>query len=191
MEKNVFENLSLSQFAQYASVPIAIMWTASFACQMFSFHHPLLGVAGNVIGLYSLFRLSRLVALYRHFASACSLWRCFLVALLTCLLCTLITSLLQCLYFSFLDGGRMLGTFMQQMEQPEFEDAWNQMQLGVSLQELKDSLSGITLSDIMSSLLFFNVFISLLFATLAVPLCLLWRITPRGNNDNTNDNDNE
>lgn len=177
MEKEDKIHLSTLEFAQRIALPLAFWWIASFACHMQSANLSWLGFIANGLGIFSLCMLAKDIAIFRALTK-CRNWLHLLwLALITCLLCTLLTTFAQYLYFQFLDGGLLLSSLMQMMETPDFDQLWMELQPNIPLEDFKNQLATITISDITMSLLWFNVFLSLPFALLAALCSRLIRIT--------------
>lgn len=177
MENEKLPHHSTFEYAQHMALPLAFWWILSFVCQMQAVVLPLLGFLAYGLGLFSICALARNVALFRALENATSWLRLLCLSVLTCMLCSLITTFAQHLYFRFLDGGAFLSSVMQAMEQPEFVNSWQEMQSGVTLEELKGQLSAITLGDLTMAFLWLNVLLSLFIAPFATMLSKLIRIT--------------
>lgn len=177
MEENKATSPTTLQYAQHVAIPLAIWWIASFACQMQAATMPALGFLTYGLGVFSLCSLAKNVAVFRTLEHPVGWARQLWFALLTCLFCTLITTLAQHLYFRFLDGGAFLSNVMKSMEQQEFIEAWQNMQSGVTLDEMKTQLSSITLGEMTMTLFWINLSLSLIFAPMATLLSRLVRIT--------------
>lgn len=177
MEENKTTLPSTLQYAQRVAIPLAIWWIASFACQMQAATMPALGFLTYGLGVFSLCSLAKDVAVFRTLKHPVGWARQLWFALLACLFCTLITTLAQHLYFRFLDGGAFLSNVLKSMEQPEFIEAWQNMQPGVTIDEMKTQLFNVTLSEMTITLLWCNILLSLIFAPVATLLSRLVRIT--------------
>lgn len=176
MEKDNKIQLSTYEFAQRIALTLAFWWIASFTCHMQSANLAWLGFIANGLGIFSLCVLAKDVAIFRALTKCSSWMRLLWLSLLTCLLCTLLTTLAQYLYFQFVDGGLLLSTVFQMIDNPDFEQLWMESQPNIPLDEIKNQLTHATISDITLSLLWLNICLSLPFSLLAVLCSRLIRI---------------
>lgn len=165
---------SLVGQAQRMALPLAMCWVLAFVCQMGAMRSPLLGWLSNGIGLYALFAFGRSLALLRLLKEM-RVMRVLTAAFITCLFCTLLTTFSQMLYFGFVDKGRFMAGVLEVLEQPQFAPVWAEGQLGMTLDEFKRQVAGITLGDLAGSLLMINTGLSVLFTVMATLLSYTWR----------------
>lgn len=177
MENDNKIQMSTIAFAQRIALTLAFWWIASFACHMQSINLSWLGFIANGIGIFSLCVLAKDVAIFRTLTQCTSWLRLLWLALLTCLLCSLLTTLAQFLYFQFVDGGLLISTVFQMMDNPDFEQLWLESQPNIPLEDIRKQLTTATIGDITMSLLWFNAFLSLPFSLLAALCSRLIHIT--------------
>ena len=162
-------------FAQRLALQLSAFWTASFLCSMFSYRYAWLGILCPVLALYSLFVLSRGIAFYHIVNEVHSFVKRVFLGIMTCLFCTLVTTLVQYMYFAFVDGGRMMAAMLQLLEIPQYSQLIANMNPAMPMEEVIETFSKMTVNDIVRSIFMFNVFISLPFGVIAALMSLIWK----------------
>lgn len=180
MDKETIKLLASSTYcAKVFGLQIAACWIASFVCTANAQSTPWLNIMGNAVGFYSLILLCRATSFWRHYAQSRSLVRGFFMALLTCLLASIVTAFAQYIYLLFIDGGRLMSGMLETLDQPDFTEMLKESQMGLTVDEMRDMLSQITINDMLRIMLFINVFISLAMAIPAAVVSLFLRFTPK------------
>lgn len=99
---------------------VAVLWSGSFLCYMWGLTHPWLSVVSLFLGVYSVVPAGRAAGLYRAFAPEGGRRRyMWLQIMIIYLFATLLTTLVQYLYFRYLDGGQLMATFQKSLALPE------------------------------------------------------------------------
>ena len=147
--------------AGWMALPIGIMWSASFLCTMYGFEHPLLSMLGTALGIISIYTLYKQLKNYRRLYSSVSWLHVFRLSLVTCLLAGLLTDAVQCLYFLFLDHGRLLSILGTAFQSEEYQEMWQKIMPGTNMEEMLKLIQSMSIRDIMLQLAFFNVVLAL------------------------------
>ncbi|MBR1789449.1 MAG: DUF4199 domain-containing protein [Bacteroidaceae bacterium] len=156
---------------QYGAV-IGAVCSLSFLCAMYAGRYALLGLIGNVLGIYAVWTAGRLIRRFRLTVQPLGFGQSCYMALLTYLFAILVVGIVQYTYFRYLDSGRMVAQVEQLIVLPEY----HQLLVQMSGTEDVDSLITSTL-DIMRQptqmtiqLVWTNLLLSLL---LTIPTALI------------------
>ena len=171
------------QFKAYATqygTFVGLMWVTSFACYIGGFSAPFLSTLCLFLGI-----TSPLLAIYlgkRFRRDACegfiSFGRALWFALLMFFYATLLTTIVQYIYFRFIDNGFLFSAFETLLQQPEVKESLNSMLSTMELENVTDILSSITPSQLTFNMLTFNMFAGMI---LSFPVALaVMRRLPQG-----------
>ncbi|MBQ7462239.1 MAG: DUF4199 domain-containing protein [Bacteroidaceae bacterium] len=152
---------SLMDVAGWMALPIGIMWSASFLCTMYGFERPLLSMLSTALGIISIYTLYKQLKNYRKLYSSVSWLHVFRLSLVTCLLAGLLTDAVQCLYFAFLDNGRLLFLLGTAFQSEEYQEMLHKIMPEANMDEMLKLIQSMTIRDIMLQLVFFNVVLTL------------------------------
>lgn len=119
----------LSATAQRAGLAVGALWTLSFVLYMQGLRLPLLTLASLALGLFSV----RPAARWAATAPRRLVWP---LAMATYFCATLVTTLMQYLYFRFLDGGQFLATLHEALRMPEMQPMLHSLPPGTIEQAL-------------------------------------------------------
>ncbi len=152
---------------------VALCWCAAFLCMMAGMRVPLLGNLGLIVGLVSVFVAGRLVRRLNEETGQGSLLRTWWMAMLTYLFATLLTTLVEFLYFRYVDNGQM-ATMMETVLDTE---AYRPLLQGMDEASLRQSVKLMRDARMMAySFFLMNMTLSLV---LSLPTMLLGRARRR------------
>ena len=133
-----FDYKEARKYCMNFGMRVAFLWSISFLCSMYGSKYPLLSILGFFFGLYSIFFAGRLIRWYNQQApSPARFLRSWWMALLTYFFATLATTLVQYIYFRFLDHGMLLSQVELIMNTPEY----SQLLQGINEEEFKQSMT--------------------------------------------------
>lgn len=143
---------------------VALLWSGSFLCSMYAPQWFLLSWLGLGLGVYSLFAAARMIRDYNQEVSNFSLTKTGWMILITYFYTTLLTTLIQYVYFRFLDSGQLLANIEMARQVPAYRDLFQNMNWEAAKAVLSNP------AQIAYSLFLYN---ALLGALLTLPTLLL------------------
>lgn len=171
---NTFSYGQARNYAAQYGVWVGAMWIASFFCYMGGLTRPLLANMGLLVVLLSLLFMGLLLRSFRRRVAPLKFFRAWWMAWLTFLYASLITAIAQYLYFRYLDGGRLLNTYVALFKQPESRQMLAAMMPGQDtdalIQQTLNLLGSLSPIEITIELMMYNIFLGLL---LALPVALI------------------
>ena len=172
MENKTFDwPLARAHTMNYGAL-VGIMCSISFLCSMYGLQSPSLGLISNVLALLAFIVAGRCIRSFSNnipptrFGQAC--WMAFNIFLYA----ILITALVQFLYFTYLDQGRLATQMQHITAMPEYRQLLEQMAPNGNADEIIKTAISITSSPARatSQLLWMNCFMALL---LIIPTALI------------------
>lgn len=148
-----------------------VCWSISFLITAYSIGKPGLGLAGEIVGLLSIWvagiqlRAHEIQGIRRRWH------RSLAVQLLAAVLCTFV----QYIFFRYMDGGAFVQTILDFYGNPENKALIEHQYPGVNVQEVLDSFRNIELSQLIMSFLIMNSLIAIL---LSIPTMFVARPRP-------------
>ena len=168
--------------AQYG-LWVGLCWVASFALTMFALSHPSVGSLGLIIGVCSVPLGVRLMRGFRDQVAPLPLRRAWYMAWLMMLCAALLCSAAQYVYFAYIDGGALVRSYGEMLEQPEMHDMLQRMLPGQDIDavmgEALTAFSATPPAQLTLQFLFWNV---LLATFLAFPTALFSFTRPNNSN---------
>ena len=154
-----------------------LCWSASFILAMLSLTNPSWGLAGNFLGVLSIWVAGvQLRAAQMLIAADNQLWgvrqrwhKSLQVQLLAALLCNFV----QYVYFRFLDNGRMLTVLTEVYTSPEYAELMKGAVPDFTPQQVLEMLSQISLTELALNFLIIN---ALLAIVLSIPTAFVARL---------------
>lgn len=138
------------------------MWSVTFLLHMYGMRVPLLGLLGNLLGLFSIWTLYTNLLTYKMLFGNVPLRRMTALGVLICVMGCMLTALVQYCYFMFLDGGLFMSGIMTIMEQPEYDEALKgMMPAGMGKEQLLKMIQEITVGELTLQMLVMNLVLSL------------------------------
>ena len=170
MEETVFNYAQARAFAGQYGLVVGVLWIVSFGCAMYSFDYPLLGHAGNLCALLSLYAEVRLLKHFQREIAVLGGMRRWWMAWNISMYAALLTSFAQFLYFRFIDGGHLLASFRSVAEQPEYKAAMESLMPGMDIGAVLEELCGMPIGALMVNFIAFNFFAALVFSVVSAAL---------------------
>lgn len=156
--------------ASIMALNIGVAWSASFLCHMYGLTWPLLAHIGNIVGIFSIFILYNDVCIYRRIFEKVQLRKCINLSVLTGFFGCILTSMVQYLYFQFLDNGTMMSSILSVLELPEYAEMLKQMSPEMpSIADMTKMLTSMTVGDLTLQLFIMNLMI-------CIPTCIIMAI---------------
>jgi len=164
---NYEEIKQLRAYARYDGIYLAIVWAASFTCFLAS---PLLAILGTFSSLLTLstpFFVAYRLKIYREIGlkGIISFKRAYFYCMRVFMNATLLFSLLQWLYMTFLDHGKVINIISAITSLPEYDSFFTA--LGISREEFTATLPATTM--VINSLMYevlFGAIISLIVSSI-------------------------
>ncbi|MBO7347838.1 MAG: DUF4199 domain-containing protein [Bacteroidaceae bacterium] len=145
-----------------------ICWSISFLITAYSLGKPGMGLAGEIIGLMSIW-VAGIQLRTQNIRGTRRRWhRSLAVQLLAAVLCTFV----QYIFFRYMDGGTFVQTILDFYGNPENKAVIEQQYPGVNVQEVLSAFSTIELSQLIMSFLIMNSLIAIL---LSIPTMFVAR----------------
>ena len=161
---------------------VGLCWVASFALTMYALAHPSVGSLGIVVGVCSVPLGVWLLRGFREQVAPLPLRRAWYMAWQMMLAAALLCTAAQYVYFAYLDGGTLVRSYGEMLEQPEMHDMIQQMMPGQNVDELMNealaTFSATPPSQLTLQFLFWNV---LLATFIAFPTALFSFTRPKDN----------
>ena len=180
LKQETFNYPQARAFAGQYGLIVGLMWIASFGCAMYAFDYNLLGHAGNLLALLSLFIEVKLIRQFQYEIATLSTLRRWWMAWNVAMYAALLTSFVQFIYFKFLDNGHLIGSFNRMMEKAEFREAMESLMPGQNIEDLMQELANQPVGTFLVNFIAFNFFVALVFSV----ICCLFA-TVRVNQDKT------
>ncbi len=160
MEQATFNYPQARAFAGQYGLIVGIMWIASFSCAMYAFDYSFLGHTGNLLALLSIFVEVKLLRQFQYEIAPLSTLRRWWMAWNVAMYAALLTSFVQFIYFKFLDGGHLIGSFNKMMEAPEFREAMESLMPGQDMEQIQE-LANQSIGTFSLNFIAFNFFVAL------------------------------
>ncbi len=162
--------------APVLAIVMGLLWSAAFLCSMYGLSYPLLGVVGHVVALVSLFAFYNTLMNYRRFVVRLSATRTLSLAFGISLYGTLILTVVQYLYFAYLDRGRFLTAMYSALEMPEMQEYMRQvLSPEVTVDMMMKQMEQVSVGVITLEMFFVNIILTGIAALLAGTLAGLTR----------------
>ena len=118
--ENTFDKQRARAYCMQYGAVVGTVCSLSFLCAMYAGQHPLLGLIGNALGIYAVWKAGRQIRQFRFTVQPIGFGQSCYMALLTYLFAILIVAIVQYAYFRYLDGGRMAAQVEQLIALPEY-----------------------------------------------------------------------
>ncbi|MCD8266168.1 MAG: DUF4199 domain-containing protein [Prevotellaceae bacterium] len=105
----------------------AVWWSASFIATVLAFRYPVLGNVGLLIGLLSVWRVGYIIKRYNWECGNTGWMRTWWMSFLTYIFCALATTLVQYLWFRFLDNGMLAHEMELMLQVPAYKELLERM----------------------------------------------------------------
>lgn len=155
--------------AKRLGLVIAALWSLSFLIVVTNFPS-FLAELGYIIGLLPIFVMSRNLRGVRTFVMPVSWAQCFALALLAFLGGTLITTLVQFLYFAYMDHGHFMHAMLENLRNPAMIEAMKQAGSAETLKQmtaLMEDIAALSPRDLTLQMFTSNLTFSFFFSLLA------------------------
>jgi len=167
LEKDNFDYAQSGAFAAQYGLIVGGLWITSFLCTMYSAEQVMLGFAGNLCAVLSLFAEVKLLNYFSREIAPLEGMRKWMMAWRIAIYAALLTGLAQYIYFKFFDDGRILNAMRQAAENPESRQAWESILNGADLDVMLEEMSMLSVGDMTMSCMIFNIFAALAFSILS------------------------
>lgn len=159
MRTNAYDYREARRLSMNFGMRTAVWWSISFLCTMYGVRYPILANLGVFIAIFSVYYAGRLIRWYNQQIGYAPAFNTWWLALITYFFATLSTTLVQYIYFRFLDKGMMLQQMEQFMQMPEYR----QLLQGFSKADIQQSMELMKSPAQMTYAVFlFNIFLGLL-----------------------------
>ena len=169
-------------YAAYYGLWVGLCWIGSFALTMYGLKEPFAGNFGLLIGLCSLPLAIWLLRGFRELVAPLPLRRAWHMAWMMFLCAALLCTAAQYIYFAYLDGGLLMRTYSELLQQPEMQEMMAKMLPGQDakaiMEEALTQFAATPPSQLAFQFLFWNV---LLATFLAFPTALFSFSRPNAN----------
>lgn len=161
-------------YAAYYGLWAGLCWIGSFALSMIGLQTPLAGNLGLLLGLLSIYFVVRLMRGFRENIAPLPLRRAWYMAWMIFAAAALLCTAAQYIYFAYIDGGLLMRTYSELMQQPEVMTAMQQMLPEENVEELMNqafaAFAATPPSQLALQFLFWNLILATIFA---IPTALL------------------
>ena len=161
-------------YAAYYGLWAGLCWIGSFALSMTGLQTPLAGNLGLLLGLLSIYFVVRLMRGFRENIAPLPLRRAWYMAWMIFAAAALLCTAAQYIYFAYIDGGLLMRTYSELMQQPEVMTAMQQMLPEENVEELMNqafaAFAATPPSQLALQFLFWNLILATIFA---IPTALL------------------
>lgn len=177
------ESRQTRAYAAYYGLWVGLCWVASFALTMFGLRQPSVGSLGLLVGLCSVPLGIWLMRGFRQTIAPLPLRRAWYMAWMMFLAAALLCTAAQFIYFAYLDGGLLVRSYSEMLQQPELHDMISRMMPGQDvdavMNEALTAFSTTPPSQLALQFLFWNI---LLATVLAFPTALFSFTRPNNTN---------
>lgn len=158
MDKLVYDNSFLRAHATRLGVIVGVYWSGSFLCNMYGASMPLLGLLAMPLGLLCMFRIGGILGRMMAVTEGLTRRRAWRLCLVGHLLGILLVTLLQYVYFRYLDDGMLMRSMMETLELPEMKELLKNFP-----DEARDQMMEIMSNPALMTrqLFFYNIFLAL------------------------------
>ncbi len=122
-----FDYKEARRYCMSYGMKIALCWSATFLCSMYGMRVVLLSDVGLVIGLYSVYYAGRLIRDYNKENDNSSMLRTWWMSFLTYIFAALCTTLVEYLYFRYLDGGMLAERLEMALQIPAYRQMFEEL----------------------------------------------------------------
>ena len=179
-QTEVTESQQTRAYAGYYGLWAGLCWIGSFALFIVGLQEPLAGNFALLVGICSIPLMVYLLRGFRDTIAPLPLGRAWHMAWLGFLAAALLTTAAQYIYMAYIDGGLLMRSISEMMEQPEMVEIMRQLMPGDGEQMLNESFNTLlatTPSQFALSYLFWNIILATFFA---FPTALFSYSRPKG-----------
>ena len=136
----------MQQCASWDGLKAGLVWGAAFLCSIYGMSNMLLGVAGNVLVVFSPFLVYRWARRRRELVEGgLTYGQAFYYFICVYFYASVIMAAVQFVYFSWMDGGYLYKVYSEMLHQPAYQQAFREMGGGVSMDTMLDSFRAATM----------------------------------------------
>lgn len=152
------------------------VWIAAFFCSIAGLERPVWANMGLLFSLYSIYLVVRQLRTFRRTVAPLTFFHAWWMGWQVMLFAALLAAAAHFVYFRFFDGGYLVNTYMNLLQQPEVRtpltSMYPDMNIDTFMEDLQTMLENLTPIQFTFQILFFNLFVSLL---LSFPVALFAR----------------
>lgn len=169
------EYVQLRAFARVDGAYLGILWIISFSCYLIGMTHPIVGMAGTVMAIYSPFFATVRLRKFRDEVrdGEISFLRSMAYYMLMFFYASALFALLQYVYFAFIDNGMLMSQYAQIMQSKEAVSIIQSY--GISMRDLNQGIAELRNSSpimLAFNIMTFNLFVGFM---LSWPTALILR----------------
>lgn len=181
-KREITESQQTRAYAAYYGLWIGVAWVASFGLTMYGFRAPMASSFGLLIGLCSFPLAIWLLRGFREVVAPLPLRRAWHMSWMMFLGAAMLCTAAQYIYFAYIDGGQLVRSYGEMLEQPEMQEIMQRMLPGqdaqAMMQEALDTFAASPPSQLVFQFLFWNVVLATL---MAFPTALFSFFRPKEN----------
>ncbi len=155
MSENKFDIHEARNLAAHWALWLALWWTLSFGSTIVSLHYPFLGLFQWLFAIWSLMWLTRKLKGYANEVDECGFMRRLWLSWTTSM--ALLTTMLQYIYFRFIDQGRTMSAINELMSREDMREALKGLLGGEDWEAQLELMSNITQSQLTATMLIMNL----------------------------------
>ena len=163
-KRAITESQQTRAYAAYYGLWVGVLWVASFGLTMWGLRTPMAGTFGLFVGLCSLPLAIKLLRGFRDIIAPLPLRRAWHMSWLMFLGAALLCTAAQSIYFSYFDGGQLVLTYSEMLDQPEMQEMLQRMMPGqdgsAMMQEALTTFAATPPSQLTFQFLFWNVLLA-------------------------------